>query len=935
MKHSKKPIIKSLCCTAFMVGCIGIVGAQQVSPPPTAYYRMDVLNALTPAGQESPESITNNPAKAAVHDLGAGSAALNNTATGFYGRVGGAINLIGGNGATTGGRTLKAPIFFPGVTPGGPDVALDTVTAFTLSGWIRPNTDISVYSGIFTSNSAGNPGYFGFNVNQSRVADFRFAGSSINSLTAPQIRAETWYHFAMTWTTSGGASTNKAYINGVLIGTQSAAIARFQPADTTSVNWSIGTDRANTGRKFNGLMDDFAVFNVALSDADITLLFNNGRIGLPVVFAAGDSDGDGVPDASEPTSANNPDRDGDGLNDGLEGTLMTNPDNPDTDGDGMPDGWEIDGRLLPQDPGTATPASGPAGDVDSDNLTNLEEYQGNGLPEIGAGPVGTNFTNPRLADSDSDLLTDGDERKLSVGGNLHRTNPNDVDSDDDTIRDNIELTFGLDPNIADNLSSDIDGDTLTLGTEINPASPRVPTNPNLADTDGDTLNDDVEFTGPLLGDPAVADVTQRTNPTRSDTDFDGIRDEDELSASIGSAFLTNPARGDTDLDFYTDSVELAVGTSPISASEKPTEDSAGPKPVAYWSMDEVAGTVARESVNTTGPQNGTWRNNASSAALTWVPGQLGNAGNQNAGDTNNNSFVLPRITGLGGSASITICAWVKQPSTTTPYRGIFMTRSENNDINTNTAINWGFAINNAGSPTANRLDIRGNNGGILSVMNSAAMPPVTEAQATIDTNWRHVAMVFTRDTSVVPATSNIQKGYIDGIEVVSSTVAGNQVSLNGNGWLLGSDPNGDPERNFNGSIDDVAVFAQPLTAAQILAIYNAGIATPPARRSIRALYGLPNPVTPAAPIVNTPGSAVTFNGTTAAFTFNSDPGRPYRLQYSTDLVNFTNLPTMPNVTGTNPGTSTTVNIDVSALVPGTFPTLPPKIFFRAALDFAE
>ena len=66
---------------------------------------------------------------------------------------------------------------------------------------------------------------------------------------------------------------------------------------------------------------------------------------------------------------------------------VTNPDNPDSDSDGMPDDYEVANGLDPLDDGSIDPNNGPAGDPDSDNASNIEEFlagsspmNGNSLP---------------------------------------------------------------------------------------------------------------------------------------------------------------------------------------------------------------------------------------------------------------------------------------------------------------------------------------------------------------------------------------------------------------------------------------------------------------------------------------------------------------------------------------------------------------------------
>ena len=95
-------------------------------------------------------------------------------------------------------------------------------------------------------------------------------------------------------------------------------------------------------------------------------------------------------------------------------------------------------------------------------------------------------TNPNLADTDFDGLTDGQEI------NIHNTDPLDSDTDNDTLSDGAEInTFGTNP-----LNADSDGDGLNDLTETMPTVPPFNgpgTDPNVADSDGDGFDDGTEI----------------------------------------------------------------------------------------------------------------------------------------------------------------------------------------------------------------------------------------------------------------------------------------------------------------------------------------------------------------------------------------------------------------------------------------------------------
>ena len=158
-------------------------------------------------------------------------------------------------------------------------------------------------------------------------------------------------------------------------------------------------------------------------------------------------------------------------------------------------------------------------------------------------------------DKDMDGLGKCDEVKIG-------TDPLVADTDGDGLNDGEEfLTYKTDP-----LNPDTDGDGLTDGIEVKSTK----TNPLIADTDGDGLNDGLEVnthnTDPLVVDTdkdGLKDgeevLTYLTNPIKADTDGDGLTDGDEVLK-----YKTDPLKADTDGDGLSDSEEvLTHKTNPL------------------------------------------------------------------------------------------------------------------------------------------------------------------------------------------------------------------------------------------------------------------------------------------------------------------------------------------------------------------------------------
>lgn len=161
-------------------------------------------------------------------------------------------------------------------------------------------------------------------------------------------------------------------------------------------------------------------------------------------------------------------------------------------------------------------------DPDKDGLTNDQEKQLR--------------TNKRVADTDTDGLTDGDEV------NTYHTSPLESDSDGDGITDGDEIiSTHTNPNKADS-----DGDGLPDKAEID----QHKTDPNKADTDSDGLDDKTEI------------EVSKTNPLNVDSDGDTLGDGAEVNTH-----KTDPNKADSDAGTVNDGIEVNRGTNPNDAED--------------------------------------------------------------------------------------------------------------------------------------------------------------------------------------------------------------------------------------------------------------------------------------------------------------------------------------------------------------------------------
>jgi len=305
-----------------------------------------------------------------------------------------------------------------------------------------------------------------------------------------------------------------------------------------------------------------------------------------------------------PNSPENQTRDSDcdGLSDADEYSVVwagggrTDPADYDSDDDGIPDGVEA-GRTEAIDdecPATwsdadpTTETNPTVADSDADCISDGDEDTNKN------GRVDPGETDPLDQDSDGDGLSDEVE-----DGNCNGTVDNgetsaaDADTDDDGINDGVEVSIGLDPTDPDgdddgipDGNEDLNQNGVVDPGETDPNSPDSDTDgdgiadaretaisydPNNPDMDGDGLCDgpsDVAGTcvgGEDLNGDGVINANE-TDPENTDTDCDAVSDAEERELG------TDPRDNDTDGDLLNDGVELGRTTAVAGGCSTPRFD---------------------------------------------------------------------------------------------------------------------------------------------------------------------------------------------------------------------------------------------------------------------------------------------------------------------------------------------------------------------------
>ncbi len=190
------------------------------------------------------------------------------------------------NGATSSARVpgkIGQAFYAVGANNAGVHVgagsSLDITGDITISAWIKPTSYGPSNRGrIFDKNDPNAAvGYGMFIDNQNIAAGLGFGGDNFNmpgtnwvNSNPNVIALNTWQHVAVTYTPTGLATF---YVNGVQSG---STVIPDAPNASPAIPAAIGRRNFDTGRNFDGAIDDVRVYNRMLTAAEIKQLSSLG-----------------------------------------------------------------------------------------------------------------------------------------------------------------------------------------------------------------------------------------------------------------------------------------------------------------------------------------------------------------------------------------------------------------------------------------------------------------------------------------------------------------------------------------------------------------------------------------------------------------------------------------------------------------------------------
>ncbi len=416
---------------------------------------------------------------------------------------------------------------------------------------------------------------------------------------------------------------------------------------------------------------------------------------------------------------------------------------------------------------------------------------------IGNHPNGTNAVSGILDDFAvfRRELTPAEVTSLYGGASPGSLEPSN-DTDGDGLSDQWELRFA--PNLTViSAGGDADADGL-----LNEAEFALGTNPTNNDTDADGALD-----GSETGTGVWVSLTNRgTNPFAPDTDGDGLKDGVESNTGTFSSVSdtgTNPNVADTDGDSFTDGAEALYSSSnPTNPASRPLRPSQLDL-LAYWNFNDASDPSATldRVKNFPGTLKPGTAFSADGTGRTLAAGDraidMGFSGNSGTGVIVNGGGFL----NIGAAQDqIAISFW--QNLSGTPDASSIYGESPSSTVNQR-----GINVHSPWSNGRVYFDTAGCCDG--------ATQRIDENGGFTIGVWQHVVLNKNGDTKAI---------WVNGVKIKEGTNTSN-LPTDFTRFLIGTDGG---FLNMAGLIDDVAVYGDALTDAQIGLLFSGTVPNDPA-----------------------------------------------------------------------------------------------------------
>ncbi len=152
-----------------------------------------------------------------------------------------------------------------------------TDNAFSISAWFIGTHADDISAFYFATKDASGSREWAFRTVSSQLHFFAFGtgGGYIGRKYSTNLSTGQWYHAVVTYDASKASSGIKLYLNGSKVDDANYASGTFTASKNTSTEVRVGGLEIGPAYS-NGLVDEVAIFNTALSSSDITAIYNSG-----------------------------------------------------------------------------------------------------------------------------------------------------------------------------------------------------------------------------------------------------------------------------------------------------------------------------------------------------------------------------------------------------------------------------------------------------------------------------------------------------------------------------------------------------------------------------------------------------------------------------------------------------------------------------------